>query len=125
MENTPIDTPLYTILFRDRDISDTKIYTVTYSEPKLSRLFNLDPSSNDSYSLELKIVMYTICRVIIKNDLQFYVLLNHMSFSVISGRWEDDNERMFATEPRLQLKRLLRPGIEFGTTRSLDQILTH
>ena len=49
MENTPVDTPLYTILYRDRDIADTKIMTVTYSDDRLSRLFNLDPSSKFTY----------------------------------------------------------------------------
>ena len=53
------------------------------------------------------------------NDLQFYVLFT--SISVISGRWADDNERLWAMEPRLRLKsfRLLRdsnPG-------PLDQFL--
>ena len=37
------------------------------------------------------------------DDLQFNVLFN--SISVISGGWEDDNERLCAMEPRLQLKR--------------------
>ena len=45
MENTPVDTTLYTILYSDRDITDTKIYTATYSDDKLSRLFDLNPSS--------------------------------------------------------------------------------
>ena len=38
------------------------------------------------------------------DDLQFYVLFN--SISVRSGRWEFDNERLFATETRLRLKSL-------------------
>ena len=33
------------------------------------------------------------------DDLWFYVLLN--SISVISGRWEDDNERLCALEPHV------------------------
>ena len=38
------------------------------------------------------------------DDLQLYVLFN--SFSVISGRWVDDNERLCAVEPRLWLGRV-------------------
>ena len=34
------------------------------------------------------------------DDLRFYVLFN--SFSVISGHWAADNERLFATETRLE-----------------------
>ena len=35
------------------------------------------------------------------------------NISVISGRWEDDNERLCAMEPRLRLKRFsYRAGIE-------------
>ena len=37
------------------------------------------------------------------NDLRFYVLFK--SVSVISGRWEVDNERLCAMELRLQLRR--------------------
>ena len=35
------------------------------------------------------------------DDLRFYVLSN--SISVILGRWADNNERLCAMEPRLQL----------------------
>lgn len=45
MENTPVDTTLYTILYSDRDLTDTKIYTATYSDDRLSRLFDLNPST--------------------------------------------------------------------------------
>ena len=56
------------------------------------------------------------------DDLRFCVLFN----SVISGRWTDDNERLFAMEPRLQLKRSPpQEGIEPGTARSISQHLTH
>ena len=37
------------------------------------------------------------------DDLRFYVLVN--SISVISGKWEDDNERLCAMEPRLRLNK--------------------
>ena len=39
------------------------------------------------------------------------------SFSTVfqsSGRWKDGNERLFAMEPRLQLKRLPLPGSNSG-----------
>ena len=36
------------------------------------------------------------------DDLQFYVLFN--SITVISGRWEVDNERLCAMELRLRLR---------------------
>ena len=51
------------------------------------------------------------------DDLQFYVLFN--SISVISGQWVDDNERLCAMEPRLQLRRFrLKQGLNSGP---LDQ----
>ena len=51
------------------------------------------------------------------DDLGFYLLFN--SISVISGRWTDDDERLCAMEPRLQLKRSLpQAGSKFGL---LDQ----
>ena len=39
----------------------------------------------------------------VMDDLRFYVLFN--SVSVISGRWEVDNERLCAMERRLRLRR--------------------
>ena len=39
------------------------------------------------------------------DDLRFYVLFN--SISVISGQWADDNERLCAMKPRLQLRSAL------------------
>ena len=39
------------------------------------------------------------------DDLQFYILSN--SISVISGQWEVDNERLYAMELCLGLKRFL------------------
>ena len=48
-----------------------------------------------------------------EDDLRLNTLFN--SVSVISGRWEVDNERLFAMELRLQLRRA---GIELGP---LDQ----
>ena len=51
------------------------------------------------------------------DGLQIYVLIN--SISVISGRWDGDNERMFAMEPCFRMKRLSSSaGIEAGTARS-------
>ena len=51
------------------------------------------------------------------DDLQFYDLFNSMS--VISGRREDDNERLFAVETRLRLKRF---RFERGSnSKPLDQ----
>ena len=47
------------------------------------------------------------------DDLQFNVLFN--SISVISGGWEDDNERLCAMEAELELE----------TARSVGQLLTH
>ena len=38
------------------------------------------------------------------DGLRCYVPFN--SFSVISGRWEDDNEKLCANEPRLRISRL-------------------
>ena len=38
------------------------------------------------------------------DDLRFYVLFN--SVSVISGRWEVDNERLCGMELRLHLRRI-------------------
>ena len=44
--------------------------------------------------------------------------------SVISGRWEDDNERLYAMEPCLRLKTLPTPtGIEPRTVSSTGQRL--
>ena len=37
------------------------------------------------------------------DDLRFYVLFS--SISVLSGRWADDNERLYAEEPRFRLRR--------------------
>ena len=42
--------------------------------------------------------------------LRFYVLFN--SISVISGQWADDNERLCAMEPHLQLRRF---RLEWGS----------
>ena len=51
------------------------------------------------------------------DDLRFYALFN--SISVISGRWVGDNERLCATEPRVQLRRFrLEPDSNSGM---LDQ----
>ena len=51
------------------------------------------------------------------DDLPFYVLFN--SVSVISGRWEVDNERVCAMELRLRLRRFrLKRAIELSL---LDQ----
>ena len=54
------------------------------------------------------------------DDCLFYVLFN--SIAVISERWADDKERLFAMEHRL---RSPRAGLELGTARSVDQRLTH
>ena len=59
--------------------------------------------------------------------LQFNVLFN--SISVISGRWEGDNERLCALEPHLRLERVPSPaGLENRTSRPVlylwsDQVL--
>ena len=53
---------------------------------------------------------------------QFYVLFNNIS--IISGRWADDNERLCAMEPRLQLERAPpQAGLERGTARLVGQRL--
>ena len=48
------------------------------------------------------------------------------SISVISGQWDDDNERLCAVELCLPVE-ILRPqvGLEAGTARSGGQHLTH
>ena len=57
-------------------------------------------------------------------DLQFYIPVNNIS--VISGQCLDDNVRLCALEPCLQLKRLQpQAGIELVTARSVGQRLTH
>ena len=54
------------------------------------------------------------------DDLLFYVLAN--SISVVSGRWEGDDERLCAVES----KRFPLPaGLEPGSARSMDQTLTY
>ena len=45
-----------------------------------------------------------------------YVVFN--GISVISRRWDGDNERPCATEPSLRLKRFASPGIDIGIARS-------
>ena len=58
------------------------------------------------------------------DDLRFYILFN--SISVKSEWWADDNERLCAIEPCLQLKRsppLV--GLKPETTRSVGQRLTN
>ena len=51
------------------------------------------------------------------DDLQFDVLFN--SILVKSGRWVGDNERLYAEEPNLSLKRSPpQVGLEPGTSRS-------
>ena len=43
-----------------------------------------------------------------------------------SGMMADDNERLCAVEPCLQLRRIcLEAGLELGTVRSVGQSLTH
>ena len=50
------------------------------------------------------------------DGLQFNVLFN--SISVIAMRWEGDNERLCAMEPRLRLKIFPPPaGLKLGTAR--------
>ena len=46
------------------------------------------------------------------DDLRFYVLFN--SISVISGRWQVDNERLGTMEPFTVEEILPRAGIELG-----------
>ena len=51
------------------------------------------------------------------DDMRFFVPFNNVS--VISGRWADDNERLFAMEPRSRLRILrLQRGSNLGL---LDQ----
>ena len=57
------------------------------------------------------------------DDLQFYVLFN--SISVISGRWDIDNERLCATEPRLRGEDFASSGDRTRSARSVGQRLTH
>ena len=51
------------------------------------------------------------------DDLRFYVLFN--SVSVISGRWEVDNERLCAMELRLRLRRF---HLERGTFSKTNRL---
>ena len=49
----------------------------------------------------------------VDDDLQFYILFN--SFSVISGQWMDDNERLYTLEPLLRFRRFrLERGLNLG-----------
>ena len=59
------------------------------------------------------------------DDLRFYVLFN--SISVISGQCSDDNdnERLFAMELRLRLRRFHQSEDRTQSARSVGQRLTH
>ena len=57
------------------------------------------------------------------DDLRFYILFN--SFSVISGRCSDDNERLCAMELRLRLRRFHLSEDRAWSARSIGQRLTH
>ena len=57
------------------------------------------------------------------DDMRFYVLFN--SVSVISGRWEVDNDWLCAMELCLRLRRFCLGGDRTGSTRSVGQRLTH
>ena len=57
------------------------------------------------------------------DDWGFYVLFN--SILVISGQWADDNERLCAMEPCLQLRIFRLVGLGLRTDRSVGQRLTH
>ena len=46
-------------------------------------------------------------------------------FSLSTGRWKNDDERLCAMEPLLRLKRLSLPGIDLGIARSAGQRLNH
>ena len=60
-----------------------------------------------------------ICLLGWMDDLRYYVIFN--SVSVISGRWEVDNERLCAMELRLRLGRFrLERGLN-SSTRSVGQ----
>ena len=50
--------------------------------------------------------------------LQFYFIFN--SFSVISGQWAGDNERLCAMAPRLVEKILPLAGLKLGPARSVS-----
>ena len=58
------------------------------------------------------------------DDLQFYILFNNVS--IISGQWENDNERLCSVKHCLRSKRFLpSAGLEPGTARSAGQRLTY
>ena len=58
------------------------------------------------------------------DDLRVYVLYN--SYSVISGPWADDAERLSAVEFRYPVQKFLpRAGLKPGTARLVGQHLTH
>ena len=58
------------------------------------------------------------------DDLRFYVIFN--SILVISGRWEDANNRLFEMDFPFTVEKISpRAGLKLGTARSVDQRLTH
>ena len=72
------------------------------------------------FDLRTQFRIYLINRFLIiryMDDLRFNVLFN--SVSIISGRRTDDNERLYAIEPRLRLRRF-RLG-QGSNSRQLDQ----
>ena len=58
------------------------------------------------------------------DDLRLNILFN--SISVISGQWADDNEKAVCSGTPFAVEKISpRAGLEFGTTRSVGQCLTH
>ena len=69
-----------------------------------------------SRALKPMVVSYIITFTILMDDLRFYILFN--SISVISRQWANDNERLYAMEPRLWLRLHLERGSNLGPLES-------
>ena len=87
------------------------IFALVYNKVSASffgnRVQNSSLTDFTDLSYIVDIIINTIIILRIKqngcmDDLRFYILIN--SISVISGRWADVNERMYAMEPRLRLR---------------------
>ena len=71
-----------------------------------------------------KFLWLKLSKLLMDGWLAIYILFN--SFSVISGWWQGDNERLCAMESRSQLERFPpSTGFEPGTATSIGQYLTY
>ena len=75
---------------------------------------NANIASHEAFRHRFCPPMIYICNVCLMDGWRFHVLFN--SISVISGRWDGDNETLCAVEPCLRLKRSPpQAGLELGT----------